>query len=161
MTTPDLSPAPMDLGVVFSPEWLGSVLGRSFPGVVVAEAREVWRLESTATKVRFEVEYANQGFLQVHGANYLMHWLTRVALQDPKFKNIMELLSMGRFVYNSRHNFRVSSLFTVWHLLKTPLQIYRTTLRTTSRKCSRAACFRTSSSPSCPRWPSRPRRSGR
>ncbi len=52
-----VSPAPLDLGVVCSPEWLDAVLAPRFPGVRVAGTTVVEELRTVATKVRFRVSY--------------------------------------------------------------------------------------------------------
>ena len=51
---------PTDLGVVLSPAWLTHALQGVYPGVVVASAREIGRIESTALKVRIELEYTDE-----------------------------------------------------------------------------------------------------
>ena len=51
--------APTELEVVLSPQWLTEVLQHAYPGVVVAAAREVGRVESTALKVRIELDFGD------------------------------------------------------------------------------------------------------
>lgn len=51
-------PAPWDEEVVRSPEWLTAVLGESWPGAVVTGTTVTQRLQTVATKVRFQVGYA-------------------------------------------------------------------------------------------------------
>lgn len=55
----EFAPAPFDIDVVLSPDWLSQALGHSFPGVVVERVDVVETLESTARKVRFTVSYAD------------------------------------------------------------------------------------------------------
>jgi hypothetical protein len=56
-----IHPASYDLAEVLSPAWLTAALEQRFPGIVVADAKVVETLESTATKVRFEVSYEQTG----------------------------------------------------------------------------------------------------
>src|ERR1022692_1715214 len=55
-----LVPVPTDLGTVLSADWLTQALQVAYPGVVVAAAREVGRVESTALKVRIEIDYSDR-----------------------------------------------------------------------------------------------------
>jgi hypothetical protein len=57
MPTNELAPAPYVLEEVLSGSWLTQALQSSFPGTAVGSTRIVETLESTATKVRFEVTY--------------------------------------------------------------------------------------------------------
>lgn len=52
-----MSPAPLDLDVVLSPEWLDHVLGTRFPDTRVAGTTVTEDLRTIATKVRFAVEF--------------------------------------------------------------------------------------------------------
>jgi len=56
---PSASPAPKLSAEILDPQWLASHLYREFPGVRVIGAKEIWREENTATKVRAEVEVEN------------------------------------------------------------------------------------------------------
>lgn len=53
-TAPD--PAPLTVAEILDPEWLQAHVYRDLPGVRVHGAREVWREENTATKVRIAVD---------------------------------------------------------------------------------------------------------
>jgi len=46
--------------MVLSADWLTQALQAAYPGVVVGAAREVGRVESTALKVRIEIEYSDR-----------------------------------------------------------------------------------------------------
>lgn len=49
-------PAPLNVAEILDPEWLQAHAYRDVPGVRVLGAREVWRQENTATKVRIAVD---------------------------------------------------------------------------------------------------------
>lgn len=51
-------PAPLDEATVLSPEWLTAILRARHPTAVVTGTRVTERLETVATKVRFQVDYA-------------------------------------------------------------------------------------------------------
>jgi hypothetical protein len=51
------SPAPDELEVVLSPEWLNAALAPRFPGIEIASTTVTETLQTMATKVRFDVEY--------------------------------------------------------------------------------------------------------
>lgn len=52
-----VNPAPLDIEVVRSPEWLDEVLTPCFPGVHVAATTVVEELRTIAVKIRFRVDY--------------------------------------------------------------------------------------------------------
>ncbi|MGW0683961.1 phosphotransferase family protein [Streptomyces sp. NPDC002754] len=52
-------PAPHDLDTTLSPAWLTAVLRRRHPGVTVTATEVTERIETVATKVRFDVAYEN------------------------------------------------------------------------------------------------------
>ncbi|MEU5344055.1 phosphotransferase [Streptomyces sp. NPDC020766] len=52
-------PAPHDEAVALSPSWLTAVLRRRHPGTVVSATDVTERIETVATKVRFDVSYAS------------------------------------------------------------------------------------------------------
>jgi hypothetical protein len=56
---PPGGPAPLDEAIVLSPEWLSAVLAEHFPGAKVAATIVTERLQTVATKVRFQVVYAD------------------------------------------------------------------------------------------------------
>jgi hypothetical protein len=51
---------PTDVDTVLSTAWLTEALQSKYPGVVVSEARDAGRIESTALKVRIHVEYGDR-----------------------------------------------------------------------------------------------------
>jgi hypothetical protein len=53
------SPAPAELEEVLSADWLSAALSPRFPGIQVASTTVTETLQSMATKVRFDVEYAD------------------------------------------------------------------------------------------------------
>ena len=55
MTLPG-GPAPLDEKIVLSPEWLTAMLAEQYPGVVVTGTKVTERLQTVATKVRFDLE---------------------------------------------------------------------------------------------------------
>ena len=57
MQLAEINPAPLDIDVVLSPEWLTGALQTAFPGVRVAATQTVDVIETTARKVRFTVTY--------------------------------------------------------------------------------------------------------
>ncbi len=59
MTDASPSPAPDELEVVLSPEWLNTALSTRFPGIEITSTTVTETLQTMATKVRFDVEYAN------------------------------------------------------------------------------------------------------
>ncbi|WP_327674578.1 MULTISPECIES: phosphotransferase [unclassified Streptomyces] len=54
-------PAPHDEAVALSPAWLTAVLRQRHPGVTVTATEVTERIETVATKVRFDVSYENGG----------------------------------------------------------------------------------------------------
>jgi hypothetical protein len=57
MQLAEINPAPLDVDVVLSPEWLTGALQTAFPGARVTETRVVDVIETTARKVRLAVTY--------------------------------------------------------------------------------------------------------